>query len=104
MKIKSTKHPYRQIWQGLRGSLIARATAIIWLILLGNGLLIAVKRRVEHRISLPTSKLLTVPALGRIGPVNGFPATVVLSPDKRYAALLNDGYGTEESQGHQSIT
>jgi hypothetical protein len=36
--------------------------------------------------------------------VNGFPATVVLSPDERYAALLNDGYGTDESGAYQSIT
>jgi len=54
-------------------------------------------------INLPTSKMLTVPSPGRIGSTNGFPATMVLSPDGRYAALLNDGYGTQESLAHQSI-
>jgi DNA-binding beta-propeller fold protein YncE len=34
---------------------------------------------------------------------NSFPATIALSPDGRYAALLNQGYGTEESGARQSI-
>jgi len=55
-------------------------------------------------IMLPTSKMLTVPAPGRIGSTNSFPATMVLSPDGRYAALLNDGYGTQETLAHQSIS
>ena len=55
-------------------------------------------------IMLPTSKMLTVPSPGRIGSTNSFPATMVLSPDGRYAALLNDGYGTQETMAHQSIS
>jgi DNA-binding beta-propeller fold protein YncE len=55
-------------------------------------------------IMLPTSKMLTVPAPGRIGSTNSFPATMVLSPDGHYAALLNDGYGTQEMLAHQSIS
>jgi len=55
-------------------------------------------------IMLPTSKTLTVPSPGRIGSTNSFPATMVLSPDGRYAALLNDGYGTQETMAHQSIS
>jgi DNA-binding beta-propeller fold protein YncE len=54
-------------------------------------------------IMLPTSKMLTVPSPGRIGSTNSFPATMVLSPDGRYAALLNDGYGTQETFAQQSI-
>jgi DNA-binding beta-propeller fold protein YncE len=54
-------------------------------------------------ISLPTSKTLTVPAPGRIGSTNSFPATIVISPDGRYAALLNNGYGTQETMAMQSI-
>ncbi|SPF33696.1 conserved exported hypothetical protein [Candidatus Sulfotelmatobacter kueseliae] len=54
-------------------------------------------------INLPTSKMLTVPTPGRIGGTNSFPATMVLSPDGRYAVLLNDGYGTQETLAHQSI-
>jgi hypothetical protein len=67
------------------------------------GLLFAVQGGEQHQIPLPTSKLLTVPVPGRLGPMNGPPATIALSPNGRYAALLNDGYGTEENQGHQSI-
>ena len=55
-------------------------------------------------INLPTSKILTTPSPGRIGSTNGFPATMVVSPDGRYAALLNDGYGTQETLAHQSIS
>ena len=55
-------------------------------------------------INLPTSKMLTVPVPGKIGSTNSFPATIVLSPDGRYAALLNDGYGTQETMAHQSIS
>ncbi len=54
-------------------------------------------------VNLPTSKLLTGPSPGKIGSTNSFPATIALSPDGRYAALLNDGYGTQESLAHQSI-
>src|ERR1043166_9939749 len=52
---------------------------------------------------LPNSKILTVPTPGYIGSINSFPATMVISPDGRYAALLNDGYGTQETLAQQSI-
>ncbi len=54
-------------------------------------------------IPLPTSKMLSVPAPGRVADTNSFPATIAMSPDGRYAALLNDGYGTQETLAHQSI-
>ena len=54
-------------------------------------------------INLPTSKSLTLPVPGFIARTNSFPATIAVSPDGRYAALLNQGYGTEESGGRQSI-
>lgn len=54
-------------------------------------------------VPLPTSKQLSVPVPGRLDSTNSFPANVVLSPDGRYAALLNDGYGTQETLAHQSI-
>ncbi|HEV2173417.1 MAG TPA: hypothetical protein VGR71_07615, partial [Nitrospira sp.] len=57
----------------------------------------------QSQVMLPTSKMLTVPPPGRIGSTNSFPATMVISPDGRYAALLNDGYGTQETMAHQSI-
>ncbi len=57
----------------------------------------------SRRINLPTSKTLTLPVPGYIGRTNSFPATIALSPDKRYAALLNQGYGTQETGARQSI-
>src|SRR5271166_3620874 len=54
-------------------------------------------------IPLPTSKTLTIPSPGRIASTNSFPATIALSPDGRYAAMLNDGYGTQETMAMQSI-
>ena len=57
----------------------------------------------SHVIHLPTSKNLTLPVPGFIARTNSFPATIVLSPDSRYAALLNQGYGTVETTARQSI-
>ncbi len=57
----------------------------------------------SRHLPLPTSKWLNVPSLGRVGSLNSFPAAIALSPDNRYAATLNDGYGTRQSQAHQSI-
>ena len=55
-------------------------------------------------IMLPTSKMLETPVPGRIGSTNSFPVTMVVSPDGKYAALLNDGFGTQETLGQQSIS
>jgi DNA-binding beta-propeller fold protein YncE len=57
----------------------------------------------SRRINLPTSKSLTLPVPGYLGRTNSFTATIALSPDGRYAALLNQGYGTQESGARQSI-
>jgi DNA-binding beta-propeller fold protein YncE len=57
----------------------------------------------SRRINLPTSKTLTLPVPGYLARTNSFPATIALSPDGRYAALLNQGYGTQETGARQSI-
>jgi DNA-binding beta-propeller fold protein YncE len=57
----------------------------------------------NRRINLPTSKNLTIPVPGYLARTNSFPATIALSPDGRYAALLNQGYGTEQAGARQSI-
>jgi len=67
------------------------------------GLLFAQDSGKARQISLPTTKVLTVPAPGRVAATNSFPSTVALSPDGRYAALLNGGFGTQEALGRQSI-
>jgi DNA-binding beta-propeller fold protein YncE len=56
-----------------------------------------------RQILLPTSKTLTAPSPGVMGLLNGFAAAMAVSPDGRYAAILNDGYGTQQNQAHQSI-
>ena len=57
----------------------------------------------SRHINLPTSKGLTLPVPGYLGRTNSFPATIALSPDGHYAALLNQGYGTQESGARESI-
>ena len=54
-------------------------------------------------MGLPTSKLLLEPVPGNPQPTNSFPTAMALSPDGKYLALLNDGYGTFESGYRQSI-
>jgi hypothetical protein len=44
----------------------------------------------SQHIPLPTSKMLSVPSPG----TDSFPATIAISPDGRYAALLNDATST----------
>jgi DNA-binding beta-propeller fold protein YncE len=56
-----------------------------------------------RQIPLPTSKVLSVPSPGVVAPLNGFAPAISVSPDGRYAAILNDGYGTQQNQAHQSI-
>ena len=66
--------------------------------------LVAVRAADKKRvINLPTSKNLTLPVPGYLARTNSFPATIALSPDGKYAALLNQGYGTQETGARQSI-
>ncbi|MGA9529465.1 MAG: phosphoesterase [Terriglobales bacterium] len=68
------------------------------------GVFVVVRAADRHRvIQLPTSKNLTLPVPGYIARTNSFPATIAVSPDGHYAALLNQGYGTQETGGRQSI-
>lgn len=57
----------------------------------------------REAILLPSSKMLLTPVPGQAQPTNSFPSAVALSPDGRYLALLNGGYGTEESRFEESI-
>jgi len=57
----------------------------------------------SREVSLPTSKSIIIPPPGFIATTNSYPATIALSPDGRYAALLNQGYGTQQSGLRQSI-
>jgi DNA-binding beta-propeller fold protein YncE len=80
--------------------------ALVSLVALGSLVVVLVIARAadrSRRINLPTSKTLTLPVPGYLARTNSFPATIALSPDGRYAALLNQGYGTQESGARQSI-
>lgn len=80
--------------------------ALISLLALSSCVVVFVAARAAdqaRRINLPTSKTLTLPVPGYLARTNSFPATIALSPDGRYAALLNQGYGTQESGMRQSI-
>ncbi len=57
----------------------------------------------SRTIDLPTSKQLVEPAPGTPQQLNSLPMTAALSPDGRYLALVNAGYGTFESRYQQSI-
>ena len=79
-------------------AILGTAVAIVCLVLVA-----ARANQRSHKIHLPTSKTITVPVPGFIARSNSYPATIALSPDGRYAALLNQGYGTEQSGVRQSI-
>ena len=57
----------------------------------------------KRPIPLSTGKMLLAPIPGEPQKTNSFPAAITLSPDGRYVALLNNGYGTEESGFDESI-
>jgi DNA-binding beta-propeller fold protein YncE len=77
---------------------------LVWLFFsAAMSLLTAQNQKEPRQIPLPTSKVLTLPAPGVLGRLNGFAAAMAISPDARYAAILNDGYGTQQNQAHQSI-
>src|SRR5271157_5019683 len=92
--------------QTSRGPSFVKKIAAVFLLALTSLFFAFVFVRASDRsrqINLATSKTLTLPVPGYIARTNSFPATIVLSPDGRYAALLNQGYGTQESGGRQSI-
>src|SRR6202166_4888799 len=57
----------------------------------------------QERTRLPTSKAVIKPTPGAPQRTNGFPETMALSSDGRYAALLNNGFGTAKSGMKQSV-
>src|SRR5260370_38550291 len=85
---------------------LVKKTVVISLLALSTLLIVFVVARAAdraRRINLPTSKTMTLPVPGYLARTNSFPATIALSPDGRYAALLNQGYGTQATGARQSI-
>jgi len=60
-------------------------------------------QQTQKSISLPTSKSLQEPVPGAPRRTNSLPVTAALRPDGKYLALLNNGYGSAESNYQQSI-
>src|SRR5436190_7964623 len=57
----------------------------------------------KQQIPLPSSKVLLEPVPGEVQRTNGFPGAMAISPNNRYIAILNNGWGTKESDYSQSI-
>ncbi len=57
----------------------------------------------QTSLQLPSSKTLQLPSLGSPQRTNSLPTAIALSPDGKYLAILNNGYGTAESKFQQSI-
>src|ERR1700730_14949848 len=55
------------------------------------------------QVDLPTSKRLAEAVPGAPQRLNSLPMTAAISPDGRYLAVVNAGYGTFESRYQQSI-
>jgi DNA-binding beta-propeller fold protein YncE len=71
---------------------------LFWQILVGQK-----SGNTKQQIPLPSSKVLIEPVPGEIQRTNGFPGAMAVSPDNRYIAILNNGWGTKESDYSQSI-
>jgi len=54
-------------------------------------------------IHLPSSKILLGPVPGNSQETNSFPTAIAIAPSGTYAAILNNGFGTQESGFEQSI-
>ena len=57
----------------------------------------------QDTVNLPSGKKVMVPAPGSPARVNSLPLSLAVSPDGKYVASINAGYGTFESKYHQSI-
>ena len=64
---------------------------------------VVLAQRAGRTIDLPTSKQLAEPVPGMPQSLNSLPMTAALSPDGRYLAVVNAGFGTFASQYQQSI-
>jgi DNA-binding beta-propeller fold protein YncE len=89
------------------GTLKSRLMVVFSLLVVAFALLLAqnpqpANVQVRH-LALPTSKFLIGRTPGALGRLNGFTPTIAVSPDKHFAAFLNDGYGSQANKAHQSI-
>ncbi|SEC06192.1 Lactonase, 7-bladed beta-propeller [Terriglobus roseus] len=64
---------------------------------------LALAQQPQTVLNLPTSKQLLLPVPGAPQRLNSLPMAMATSPDGRYVAVVNGGYGTAESDYQQSI-
>jgi DNA-binding beta-propeller fold protein YncE len=57
----------------------------------------------QGTVNLPSGKILQTPTPGSPARVNSLPLSLAVSPDGKYVASINAGYGTFESKYRQSI-
>lgn len=69
----------------------------------GTGLAFSQQSLEQEDVNLPTGKVLRTPAPGNPQKAASFPVSVAISPDGRYAAVLDNGYGRHEHQMQQGI-
>jgi hypothetical protein len=73
----------------------------LWLMLLVFSCSLTAQQK--KTINLPSSKKLMAPAPGDPRAIGSFPTNIVVSPDGRYAAILENGYGTTSMNLQQGI-
>ncbi len=89
----------------MRSVMNLRRMLVLLFICLCVGLLTAQvnTQKARKEIPLSTSKTLMEPVPGEPQRTNSLPVTAALSPDGKYLALLNNGFGSAESIYRQSI-
>ena len=73
----------------------------LWLIFLVFSCSLAAQQK--KTINLPSSKKLMAPAPGDPRAIGSLPTNIVVSPDGKYAAILENGYGTTAMNQQQGI-
>jgi hypothetical protein len=77
--------------------------ALLFVLVQAFGSMPAQTASATRTIPLPSSKMLIEPVPGSPQKTNSLPMSMAISPDGRYVAVVNAGYGTAESKGEQSI-
>jgi DNA-binding beta-propeller fold protein YncE len=73
----------------------------LWLVFLAFSCALSAQQK--KTINLPSSKNLMVPAPGDPRAIGSLPTNIVVSQDRKYAAILEDGYGTTSMNLQQGI-
>ncbi len=73
------------------------------IIVLAGARYLARPGRASKVLSLSTGKKMSLPYPGPVRRLNSFPTVAALSPNQRYLAILNNGYGDDASHNDQSI-